>query len=42
MPFISLLSYLVFELEVTGGSFLGDEKEIIEQEKVPLLGLEAL
>lgn len=35
-------SYLIFELEVAARSFLGNEQEIVEQEEIPLLALEAL
>ena len=31
--------YLVFELEVGGGAFLGDEQQVVEEEQVPLLAL---
>ena len=32
--------YLVFELEVGGGALLGDEQQVVEEEKVPLLALQ--
>ena len=31
--------HLVFELEVGGGAFLGDEQQVVEEEQVPLLAL---
>ena len=31
--------YLVFELEVGGGALLGDEQQVVEEEKFPLLAL---
>ena len=33
--------YLVFELEVGRGALLGDEQQVVEEEKVPLLALKA-
>ena len=31
--------HLVFELEVGRGALLGDEQQVVEEEKVPLLAL---